>query len=206
MAGINRAFRRRLLWSLAAASLAAAILTGCGDKLDCPQSDFTVEVTGAADGVEACVLPAQENRWTRLQLRNRSGMPVTVWGRSTLLPWPVQPDTTVEIPLVDPQPGAEISFRPDPQAGVVSAVLKALDDKSRPGADWTNCAERPDEHCTASLAAGVLPAKAKIGHMTVPLKPVATAAITLWNNQPLIEGFWGAATGQEGGTLVLRPA
>jgi predicted small lipoprotein YifL len=208
MAGKHRALRRRLLWTVVAASLAAAILTGCGDKdpLKCGESDLTVDVTGAADGVEACVLPADETGRRYLRLRNRSGMPVTVWGQSTLLPWPVQPDDMVEIPLLDPQPGTKITFRPDLQAGVARAVLGWLNDHSRPGADWTNCANHPDEHCTASLAAGLLPQKVEIGHMAVPVKQIGTLAVGLWNNEPLIKDFLAEADGQEGGTLILRRA
>jgi len=206
MAGIKRAFRRRLVWTLVAASLAAAILTGCNDKdhLSCPESDFAVDVTGASGDVEACVLPADATGWRHLRLRNRSDVPITVWGSSTLLPWPVQPDHTVDISLVNPQPDDVITFKPDLQAGVTSAVLDRLGDQGQPGTEWRNCATRPDQYCLAGLAADLLPEKVEVGHATVPVKQIGRVAIDLWKHESLVEDLWRYASGQEVGTLTLR--
>jgi hypothetical protein len=204
MAGIKRALRRRLLWTLVAGLLAAATLTGCGDRLSCPGSDLAVDVDGAS-GVEACVMPADANNWRHLRVRNRSGAPITVWGPDTLLPWPVQQDQTFDISLVDPQPDDVITFRQDLQAGVTSAVLDRLGDQNQ-RVEWRNCANRPDQYCLAGLAAELLPKKVQVGHATVPVQQIGTLAIDLWKNEPLVQNLWQHASGQEVGTLTLRQA
>jgi len=206
MAGINRALRRRLLWTLVAAVLGAAILTGCGDHLSCPESDIAVDVDGAS-GVEACVVPTDETGWSHLRVRNRTGAPITVWGPSTRLPWIVQPDRTVDITvditLVDSRPGNVISFKPDLQAGVAKAVLGWLDGKAQPGAEWTSCAQRPDEQCLVGLAAQALPSRVEIGHMSLPARQIGAWAATLFSNESLVSNAWDQASGQKG-TLTLR--
>jgi hypothetical protein len=204
MAGIKRAFRRRLLWTLVAAALGAATLTGCGDHLSCPESNLAVDVDSAS-GVEACVMPADANNWRHLRVRNRNGAPITVWGPATLLPWPVQPDHTVDISLVDPEPGDVITFKPDLEAGVTSAVLDRLGSQS-PAVEWRNCANRPDQYCLAGLAAELLPKKVEIGHATVPVQQIGTLAIDLAKNQSLVNDLWRKASGQKVGTLTLRQA
>jgi hypothetical protein len=203
VAGITRAFRRRLVWTLVAAALAAATLTGC-DHLSCPGSDLTVEVAGAS-GVEACVTPADANNWRHLKVRNGTGAPITVWGRATLLAWPVPQDKTVEFFLVDPQPGEVITFRPDLQAGVASAVLDELGGQNQTVA-WRNCAKQPNNYCLAGLAAELLPKKVELGHATVPVQELGKVAITLAENRSLADNLWRNAGSQEVGTLTLRQA
>jgi hypothetical protein len=204
MAGKHRALRRRLLWTLVATALAAAILSGCHKALDCPESDLAVDVTGGPGDVEACVLPADAANGRQLQVRNGSDVPITVWGSSTLLPWPVQPGQTVDISLFNPQAGDRVPFKPDLQAGVASAVLGWIGDQA-PGGQSRSCAKQPDEHCVAGLAAELLPERVEIGHWTIPAKPIGMAVTTLWSHESLVRGFWGDVTGQEG-TLTLRQA
>jgi len=203
MAHIKRALRRRLLWTLVAGLLAAVTLTGC-DHLDCPESDLAVGVDGAS-GVEACVMPADADNWRHLRVRNRSGAPITVWGPATLLPWPVQQDQTFDISLVDPQPGDQITFKQDLRAGVTSAVLDRLGSQNQ-RVEWRSCAKQPGQYCLAGLAAKLLPKKVEIGHATVPLQEIGTAAIDLAKNQSLADNLWRSAGGQEVGTLTLRQA
>jgi hypothetical protein len=203
MAGIKRALRRRLLWTLVAGLLAAVTLTGCGDDLSCPGSDLAVDVDGAS-GVEACVVPTDETGWSHLRVRNRSGAPITVWGPTTLVPWPVQPDQTADISLVDPQPGEAIPFKQNLQAGVTSAVLDKLAGQSQ-AAGWRSCANQPDQYCLAGLAAALLPKKVPVGHATVPVQQIGTLAIDLWKNESLVRSIWDQASGQKG-TLTLRQA
>jgi hypothetical protein len=126
-----------------------------------------------------------------------------VWGPATLLPWPVQPDQTVDISLVNPQPGDVITSKPDLQAGVTSAILERLGGQSQP-AEWRNCANRPDQYCLAGLAAELLPKKVEIGHATVPVQQIGTLAIDLAKNESLVKDLWRKVSGQEVGTLTLR--
>jgi hypothetical protein len=203
MAYIKRALRRRLLWTLVAAVLAATALTGC-DDLRCPESDLTVDVDGAS-GVEACVTPANASNWGHLKVRNGTGAPITVWGPSTRLPWMVQTGDTVDITLVDPQPGDVITFKPDLQAGVTSAVLDSLGGLN-PTVEWRNCTKKPTQYCLAGLAAKLLPEKVEIRHATVPVQELGKMAITVAENQQLASNLLRSTGSQEVGTLTLRQA
>jgi hypothetical protein len=109
MAGITRAFRRRLVWTLVAAVLAAATLTGCdkqpdneelagelsqragtwlgglgrsAETLDCPPSNTDVKATGF-DGTDSseveACLVSDAGGGLVVRVHNRTGVPVTVW-------------------------------------------------------------------------------------------------------------------------------
>jgi hypothetical protein len=154
MAGIKRALRRRLLWTLVAAALGAVTLTGCGDKdqqpVDddavageltqlsttwlagfsassstnpgCLSIDFDVESTDPT-GVTACLKHNGTGR--SLQVRNQTGVPITVSRPGTILVWTAQPDATIDIPLSAWHDGETFTFKPN----VVLGVMMVLQDQ-----------------------------------------------------------------------------
>jgi hypothetical protein len=77
--------------------------------LNCPGTNAKVDVAGA-DGAPskdllACLVPPAGKTGWHLRVRNLSGVPVTIWGSSTLLAWTVQPDATFDVPMVNPRFG-----------------------------------------------------------------------------------------------------
>jgi hypothetical protein len=255
MAYITRALRRRLLWTLVAAALGAATLTGCNDKpqpapasppaqgpvqeppstgsqsdtatvlaelrristswlsevgdrsttvLGCPQTEFELAMTGADAGdLQACLLPTG-NQWI-LQVRNRTGVPITVSGPDILL-WTVPPNGTVDIHLARVHVFEEFKFMPNVAAGVSMALVDKLSHRPVfPGLEWLQCAAQQDTGCLAEKAAGLL-GDVRVADVNVPVGGIASLLIELYEQRSLINAFVGHATGQEGGSLIVQQA
>jgi hypothetical protein len=244
MAGITRAFRRHLTWTLIAATLAAAILTGCDEQpdndqlagelsqragtwlgglgrsatLDCPPPSTVVKATGLDETdsteVDGCLTVADASGGQVVRVHNRTGVPVTVQPptRSGLptglqLPQTVQPGATANFSVRDPQPGDVLTFTPQLQLGVTTAIIGSLTGKARPYTAWTDCAAHPDAQCVIGRAVSLLgDDEVKIGRWTVPVKRIAELLTSLWGHLPLLRDFWGQATGPAGGRLTLVEA
>jgi hypothetical protein len=234
MAGIKRAFRRRLVWTLVAAVLAAATLTGCGDKDQQPDDDAVAgELThlsttwlagfGApstddlgcqwsgfdveatpSDDLEACMQPTANGM--SLRVRNQTGVPVTISGPGILRFQPVDSHDTVDIPLAAWY-GDRFTYKPNVVTGVMTVLQDQLEDARAPEIlKWLRCTVQDGIKCLADQAPELLPEKVRIGDLTVPLQQIAKLLTNLWDHRDLVKAFVGPIIGQDGGTLTLRPA
>ena len=231
MAHIKRALQRRLLWTLVAAVLAAATLTGCHGKDQQPTDDAVVgELTqlsttrlagfaapsstnllclwtgfhvdaAPSDDLEACLQP--NGNGMSLRVRNRTGVPVTISGPG-IFSFPVQPHATADISLTAWQDGLSFTYKPNLVAGVMTVVEDQIQDARAPQVlKWLRCTVQGID-CLAGQAAELLPEKVRIGDLTVPLQQLAKLVTNVWEHRDLARAVVGHVTGEEGGTLTLR--
>ena len=176
--------------------------------LSCPNTPALMIASDSS--VQACAFEGDDGGFY-VRIKNRSPVPVSVWGRPGVDPVKtILPQGTIALLLSNPQYGQYLSYKANSVAGLTSAVVgqvqEELNEQRAPGYKWVGCAVTPTAECLVTNLASILPRVVVFRGFRIPVRRLASGLALAYQNRALLDAFAGEAIDRPPSTIRIVQA